>query len=109
MQFFNNTTLEDIVDRDIDVFLKSSGSMISSLPMCKTFLLENELWIDCVPPLNRKYTAIIPQTAIISRNEQSLDTGRFAVFVDQTTQLGQLVASLMVARQFYDENKRRQV
>ena len=47
MQFCNQTTLADVTDADIDVFLLSGGNEVRSLPLCRTFLLGGRLWIDC--------------------------------------------------------------
>jgi hypothetical protein len=99
MQFCNQTTLADVTDADIDVFLLSGGNEVRSLPLCRTFLLGGRLWIDCAPELNRKYTAPAPENAFISRNEECLAIGRYGVFVSAESILGALAAELLdVAR-----------
>src|SRR5947208_898517 len=88
MQFFNGATLEIVTDKDIDVFVKEGGPNISSLPLCRSFRKDGALWVDCVPALNRKHTAPVPDTAIVSQNNASPDSGRYAVFVEPDTELG---------------------
>jgi hypothetical protein len=95
VRFFNKTTLVDVTDADIDVFLVHDENEVSSLPLCRTFLLGGRLWIDCAPELNRKYTAPVPDNVLISRNENCLAFGRFGVFVPVGSELGNLVADLL--------------
>ena len=95
MRFFNKTTLADVTDANVDVFLLNDDNEARSLPMCETFLLRGRLWIDCAPSLNRKYTAPVPEDVLISRNEDCLALGRYGVFVPAGSMLGNLVADLL--------------
>jgi hypothetical protein len=95
VRFFNETTLADVTDANIDVFLLNGESEVSSLPLCRTFLLGGRLWIDCAPELDRRYTAPMPEDVLISRNENCLVFGRFGVFVPVGSELGNLVADLL--------------
>lgn len=95
MRFFNHTTLTDVTDADVDVFLVYEGDEVSSLPLCKTFLRSGRLWMDCAPKLKRKYTAPVPDDVLISRNEECLTMGRYGVFVPAWSRLGRLVAELI--------------
>ncbi len=95
MRFFNKTTLADVTNANIDVFLVNADDVVSSLPLCRTFLLGGRLWIDCAPESDRRYTAPVPDDVLISRNENSLAFGRFGVFVPVGSQLGNLVAGLL--------------
>jgi hypothetical protein len=95
LRFFNNTTLTDVTDANIDVFLLNGENVVSSLPLCRTFLLSGRLWIDWVPELDRRYTAPVPDDVLISRNENCLAFGRFGVFVLVGSELGDLVANLL--------------
>ena len=95
MRFFNQTTLADVTDVNIDIFLLSGGNDVRSLPLCRTFLLGGRLWIDCAPELNRKYTAPVPENVLISRNEDCLAIGRYGVFVPTGSKLGTLAADLL--------------
>ncbi|HJT35405.1 MAG TPA: hypothetical protein VJ783_25490 [Pirellulales bacterium] len=101
MRFFNKTTLADVTDANIDVFLINDENEVSTLPLCRTFLLRGRLWIDCAPELARRYTAPVPDDVLISRNEDCLALGRFGVFVPGGSELGNLVADLV------DVGKRR--
>jgi hypothetical protein len=107
MEFYNNTTLEDVTDKDVDVFLNTDGSMISSLPLCRTFLKDGQLWVDCIPHLEKKYTAPVPDNAMISRNDKALDAGRYGVFVNPATELGRLARHLMDAKAKLDREQGR--
>ena len=99
MRFFNKTTLADVTDANVDVFLLNDDNEARSLPLCRTFLLRGRLWVDCAPALNRKYTAPVPEDVLISRNEDCLALGRFGVFVPVGSELGNLVMDLLdVAR-----------
>lgn len=95
MRFFNKTTLADVIDANVDVFLLSDDNEARSLALCETFLLHGRLWVDCVPSLNRKYTAPVPEDVLISRNEDCLALGRYGVFVPMGSMLGNLVADLL--------------
>ena len=95
MRFFNKTTLDDVTDANIDVFLLNGDNEVSSLPLCRTFMLSGRLWIDCAPELDRRYTAPVPDNVLISRNENCLAFGRFGVFVPVGSELGNLVANLL--------------
>jgi hypothetical protein len=95
MRFFNKTTLADVTDADIDVFLLNGENEVRSLPLCRTFFLRGRLWIDCAPELDRRYTAPVPDDGPISRNENCLAFGRFGVFVPVGSELGNLVADLL--------------
>ena len=95
MRFFNKTTFSDVTDANIDVFLVNADNVVSSLPLCRTFLLDGRLWIDCAPELDRRYTAPVPDDVLISRNENCLAFGRFGVFVPVGSELGNLVANLL--------------
>jgi hypothetical protein len=97
MRFFNHTTLADVTDVNIDIFMLSGGNEVRSLPLCRTFLLGGRLWIDCAPELNRKYTAPVPENVLISRNEDCLAIGRYGVFVPTGSKLGDLAAELLDA------------
>jgi len=97
MRFFNHTTLADVTDVNIDIFMLSGGNEVRSLPLCRTFLLGGRLWIDCAPELNRKYTAPVPENVLISRNEDCLAIGRYGVFVPTGSKLGALAAELLDA------------
>lgn len=99
MRFFNKTTLADVTDADVDVFLLNGDNWVRSIPLCKTFVLSGRLWIDCAPELNRKYTAPVPDDVLISRNEDCLAIGRYGVIVPAGSELGKLVLDLLdVAR-----------
>ena len=91
---FKGTTLEEVVGKDMQVFLMTDTPNLSSLPLCQAFILNEKLWIDCAPGLERKYVAPVPDHAIIARNDNSLDTGRYGVFVAASSQLGRLVRRL---------------
>jgi hypothetical protein len=101
VRFFNKTTLADVTDANIDVFLLNGDNEVSSLPLCRTFLHGGRLWIDCAPSLDRKYSAPVPEDVLISRNEDCLVLGRYGVFVPVGSELGNMVADLL------DRAKRR--
>ena len=84
-----------MTDADVDVFLVYGDDDVSSLPLCRTFLLSGRLWIDCAPALNRKFAAPVPDDVLISRNEDCLTVGRYGVFVPLCCRLGRLVADLV--------------
>lgn len=95
MRFFNKTTLADVTDANIDIFLLIGDNEVNTLPLCRTFMLCGQLWIDCAPELDRRYAAPVPDNVLISRNEDCLAFGRFGVFVPVGSQLGNLVADLL--------------
>ena len=102
IQFYNGATAENVVGQEISVYLKEGKPDISSLPQCRTFLNAGSLWVDCVPPLNRKYAAPVPNDAMISR---SSDGEQLAVFVLPTSALGTLVVKLFKMREEYDKRQ----
>lgn len=99
MQFFNGVTLEDIKNKTVDVFLRTDTGTITSAVLCQTFVHDGCLWIDFIPHLHHKYTAPLPDDAVISRNEAELSVGRFGIFVLPTSSAGQLLKSLIDAKQ----------
>ena len=64
--------------------------LVSYMPECRTFGRNGDLWVDCDPPLYRRYVAPVPAGAMVSRSED----GDLGVFVDPESRLGQLVRSL---------------
>ena len=99
MRFFHKTTLADVTNANVDVFLLNGDNRVRSIPLCETFLLSGQLWIDCAPELNRKYTAPVPDDVLISRNEDCLALGRYGLIVPAGSELGKLVHDLLdVAR-----------
>jgi hypothetical protein len=100
MEFFNNTQIEDITDKSVDGFLRTDDpTMIESVPMCETFTLDGQLWIDFMPQLNRKYVAPIPDDAMVSRNEVDLAIGRYAIFLHARSPAGSMLKQLLEAKQ----------
>jgi hypothetical protein len=98
MQFFNGITLPDLIDKEVDLFVTDNkGGKGASLLLCKAFLKKDRLWIDCVPSLNRRYTAAVPYESIVAREEGKLDTGRCGIFISPTSVLGQMVQSVMAS------------
>ena len=100
IQFSNGATTDNVVDKDISVYLREDKPEISSLSQCRIFLNAGSLWVDCVPPLNRKYTAPVPNDAMISRSRDGSELG---VFVLPTSALGALVAKLFKMREDYEK------
>ena len=100
IQFNNGATVENVVDQEVSVYLNDGKDDISSLPQCRIFLNTGSLWVDCVPPLNRKYAAPISNDAMIFR---SSDGSELAVFVSPASALGDLVLRLFKMREDYEK------
>lgn len=84
-----------MTDADVDVFLIYGDDRVCSLALCRTFVRNGRLWMDCAPSLHRRYTAPVPDDVLISRNEVCLTMGRYGVFVPVWSRLGRLVADLV--------------
>lgn len=100
LSFFNDTNIDDIIDKDVDVYLKAAPGEdhITSATLCRTFVKDGRLWIDSMPTLDRRYIAEVPRDAIISRNDVELSVGRFGVFIDATSEAGRLLYRLIEAK-----------
>jgi hypothetical protein len=114
MEFFNNATYGEIIDRDVDVYVQLDSSsktdLISALVLCRTFVRDGALWVDCAPDpthLRRKYTAPVPDDAIVARQDTELDVGKYGIFVPPESELGRLANQLLAARATYDREKRK--
>lgn len=97
VEFFNGTTLEDVINKEVDVFLKGAPPTITAKLFCRTFVRRGRLWLDLLPEIGGKYIAPLPDDAIISRNETELDIGRYAIFLGPTSTAGQMLKSLIEA------------
>jgi hypothetical protein len=96
MQFFNGTSLRDIANRELSVYILIDGGVaIAMIEDCQAFLVGPRLYVDLSPQLNRKYSAPVPVDAVISRNEIDLVLGRHGVFVSSQSPLGQLALWLL--------------
>ena len=102
IEFQNGTTSRNVVDRVVSVYLLGNKAYFSSMPDCRIFERNRDLWVDCAPPLNRQHAAPVPAGAMVSRSED----GDLGVFVDPESSLGQLVRHLF-ARQKKRDKKRR--
>jgi hypothetical protein len=98
-EFNNGATADNIVDQEIQVYIRTDEENIPSMTGCRTYLSEGQLWVDCAPPLKRTHIAPMPRGAMIAR---STDHRKFAAFVRPKTELG-----LLVTRLWEDEEKRR--
>lgn len=61
--------------------------------------------MDCVPRLNRKYIASVPDDALVSRNEMSLEADRYGAFVEPNSILGNIALQLLAAKEKYDKER----
>jgi hypothetical protein len=99
MYFFNGVKLNDIIDGEVDVYLKSRNPhLVSTLTSCQVFVEAGQLHVDCLPGADRKHVAPMPEDAVISRNDDRTSTGRIRVFVHATTHLGTVVLELTQAK-----------
>jgi len=99
MQFYNDTSLQDITNKDISVFIVvDGGATIHAVENCQTFLDGGRLCVDLIPQFERKYSAPIPVDAIVTRNEVELSLARYGVFVSPLSPLGYLARRLMAVK-----------
>jgi hypothetical protein len=99
MQFYNDTSLRDITNKDVSVLIVADGgATIETVENCQTFLDRGRLCVDLIPQFNRKYAAPIPDDAIISRNEIELSLARYGVFVCPQSPLGHLACRLLAVK-----------
>lgn len=89
--FHNGATPENIVDQRISVYIRSDELEIASMRDCHTFVQDGKLHVDCAPPLNRRYTAPVPNGAMFAR---SSDDEELAVFIPSTSELARLMLKL---------------
>lgn len=99
MEFLNNVTLVDVVNREVAVFVRDGGNTIYSLSKCRAYFEDGLLWVDCVPELNRKFKFAVPRDATISTHESSYASGRFGVYVSVSSDAGKYVVKLLAVRQ----------
>lgn len=97
-EFHNGATAENVVDREVQVYIRTDGDHISSMPGCRTYLREGQLWVDCAPPLKRKHVAPLPRGAMLAGSAEDESTGAFVL---AKTELGKLVHRL------WDEEAKR--
>jgi hypothetical protein len=90
-EFHNGATPDNIIDQELDVYIRDSAPVVASMRKCHTFVEEGKLNIDCAPPLNRRYTPIVPNGAMFAR---STDDATLAVFVLPTSELARLIQKL---------------
>ena len=99
MKFCNHTSLRDITNKDVSVFIVvDGGATIHAVENCHTFLDHGRLCVDLIPQFDRKYAAPIPDDAIVTRNEIELSLARYGVFVDPQSPLGHLARRLMALK-----------
>lgn len=108
MHFFNNTSLDDFIDKDVHVILTSNTAVCDTLPLCHTFLHEDKLYIDLIPQLHRKHVVEVPEDAALSKNDEDLSMGRFGIIIKEATAAGRTIRMLLEQkRQMEKEQKGR--
>jgi hypothetical protein len=95
MDFFNGTTLEDFIDKDVHVILTSNTNACDTLPLCYAFIHEGKLCIDLIPQLNRKYVVEVPDDSILSKNDEELSMGRYGIVIREGTVAGRIIRSML--------------
>ena len=98
MQFFGGMSLDQLIDKDVDVCIRTSEPTGEMVELCRTFERDGQVWVDLIPKLNRKYVMPLPDDAIVSRNEADLSYGRYGVFISPASKQGQFVKSLIDAK-----------
>src|SRR5208282_2573396 len=85
MDFINGMTLDQVIDKEVDVFLRS-GSRVQAINFCRTFMQDGQVWVDLMPHVAGKYVMPLPDDAGISRNETDLGVARYGIFISPDDQ-----------------------
>lgn len=106
MEFYQGTTLDDFVDKTVDLILtaKPGSNNVSIVETCETFLIDEELHVDPIPRLQRRYAFKIPESAIFSKNEKELSLGRWGIIIQRDTEAGILLQTLLDAKENLGKN-----
>lgn len=94
MQFFNSSKIEDFVDQEVLVAITSNTQNIETITG-KAFLLENKLFIDVIPQLNRKYVVEVPDSSVFSFNEMMVTIPRCGIVIQRETNAGQFILNII--------------
>lgn len=94
MEFRDGLTQEDIPDRVVDVHVPRAADAVVSKPYCRAFVRDAELWVDCLPAVDGKFSFPLPPDTIVTRNSLGLDSSRLGVFVPPASPLGAFVLQL---------------
>lgn len=62
------------------------------------FLQDGQLFIDCVPPLRRKYVTPVPDDAIISSSDRPDKPWRFGIIIRSERDAGKFIQRLFDAK-----------
>ena len=98
MEFFNGTTFDEIIDQDVEVFLRTNTPTITAIKDCRTFVRDGQVWIDLMPHVAGKYVMALPEDAGISRNDVDPSVRRYGILVLPNTPQGRMVQSLIDAK-----------
>lgn len=98
MKFFNGMTLEAIVDKEVDVYVTNETETCQHFSFCQTYLENGTLWLDCMPAIKRKYVVQVPNEAAVSRNDDALEVGRYAIFLPERTAAAKYIHDIFSAK-----------
>lgn len=90
-EFHNGATPANVIDQRLSVYIRQDGPSIACIPDCRTFVQDGKLYVDCAPPLKRRYTARVPTGAMFAH---STDGAHLAVFVLPSSELARLIQKL---------------
>ncbi|WP_437186695.1 hypothetical protein SH668x_000044 [Planctomicrobium sp. SH668] len=91
LDFRNGASSENVVDQNVEVYILHNATEIESMPGCRTFVQDKKLHVDCAPPLQRRYTALVPNGAMFARSTQDDALG---LFVPPSSELASLIRKL---------------
>ena len=86
---FHNTTLEEITDKTIVVYI-NTGHSLDSCDKCRTFIADGKLHIDFIPQFPRLHSAIVPDDAMLMKSQH----GDFAIMILPDTVAGKFLRNL---------------
>ena len=97
MHFLRDTTLEAIVGQEVTVVVDTKTEQVSTIT-AKAFLQDGRLFIDCAPPLRRKYVTPVPDDAIISSSDRPDKPWRFGIIIRAESDAGKFIQRLLDAK-----------
>lgn len=97
MHFLNGATLKGIDGQSVLVIV-DTGETVDSIS-ATALMINGELHIDCVPPLNRKYVVKAPDSATVSRAVKAGSPADIAIIVQPSTEAGSFILNLIRTKQ----------
>lgn len=87
--------LEDVVGRDVEVFVLGDSPIADSWPLARAFLHEGDLWVECISASGQQHKFRAPISAILICDDRNPPAPRYGIVVRLDTEAGRYIKRLI--------------